>query len=161
MQPVQPPLQPFEQPLKHAVPQPEHLTEQFVLQPDSDPPISSIALATMGLLAMIAAPIIGRVRFAAFLKNSRLDWSSSFFLFFCILFIELKDAYELPNSALIFCFKPGNKKRRGSLFLRAYPCSQALALPLCKDKQRKPAHAERYYIVRRRRLPPRYNDSNE
>ena len=113
MQPVQPPLQPFEQPLKHAVPQPEHLTEQFVLQPDSDPPISSIALATMGLLAMIAAPIIGRVRFAAFLKNSRLDWSSSFFLFFCILFIELKDAYELPNSALIFCFRSGNKKDVG------------------------------------------------
>ena len=53
------------------------------------------------------------------------------------------------------------RKRRGSLFFRAYPYTQALALPLPKDKQRKPAHAERYYIVRRRRLPPRYNDSNE
>ena len=31
------------------------------------------------------------------------------------------------------------------MFLRAYPCSQAFALPLSKDKQRKSAHAEWYY----------------
>ena len=31
----------------------------------------------------------------------------------------------------------GNKKRRGTKFLRAYPNTQALALPLDKDKQRK------------------------
>ena len=43
-------------------------------------------------------------------------------------------------------FKSGNKKGVGSLFLCAYPRSQALALPHRKDKQRKPAHAERYYI---------------
>ena len=67
----------------------------------------------------------------------------------------------LPNSAVNKSIRYGNKKRRGSLFLRAYPCSQALALPRFKDKQRKPAHAEQYYIVRRRHLPPKYNDSNE
>ena len=38
------------------------------------------------------------------------------------------------------------QKRRGSLFLRAYPQVQAFALPPSKDKQRKPAHAELYYI---------------
>ena len=49
----------------------------------------------------------------------------------------------LPNSAVNKSISYyGNKKRRGSLFLRAYPCSQALALPRFKDKQRKPAHAE-------------------
>ncbi len=31
------------------------------------------------------------------------------------------------------------------MFLRAYPYSQALALPHRKDKQRKPAHVEWYY----------------
>ena len=48
----------------------------------------------------------------------------------------------LPNSAFLILLACGNKKRRGSLFLRAYPRSQALALPRFKDKQRKPAHAE-------------------
>ena len=48
----------------------------------------------------------------------------------------------LPNSAFLISLFFGNKKRRGSLFLRAYARSQALALPLLKDKQRKPAHAE-------------------
>ena len=47
-------------------------------------------------------------------------------------------------------FKHNNKyswkqKRRGSIFLRAYPRSQAFALPPSKDKQRKPAHVEWYY----------------
>ena len=40
-------------------------------------------------------------------------------------------------------------KRRGNPFLRAYPYIQAFALPLSKDKQRKPAHAEWYYTIRR------------
>ena len=56
----------------------------------------------------------------------------------------------LPNSAFLISLFFGNKKRRGSLFLRAYPRSQALALPLLKDKQRKPAHAEWHYIIRHR-----------
>ena len=34
----------------------------------------------------------------------------------------------------------------GVYFLRAYLKTQALALPLLKDKQRKPAHAERLYL---------------
>jgi len=41
---------------------------------------------------------MGKAPLAAFLKNSRLDWSSSSFLLFSI-YIGLKDAYELPNSA--------------------------------------------------------------
>jgi len=36
----------------------------------------------------------------------------------------------------------GYEKDVGDKVLRAYPCSQAFALPLDKDKQRKPAHAE-------------------
>ena len=36
------------------------------------------------------------------------------------------------------------QKRRGSNVSRAYPKAQAFALPLHEDKQRKPAHAERY-----------------
>ena len=41
----------------------------------------------------------------------------------------------------------GNKKRRGSkVSLRAYPCSQALALPLDKDKQRKACPRRVIYI---------------
>lgn len=73
----------------------------------------------------------------------------------------------LPNSAFLISLFFGNIKRRGSLFLRAYPRSQALALPLLKDKQRKPAHAEWNYIIRHRhcyqqntliaRNKPRYN----
>ena len=45
---------------------------------------------------------------------------------------------------MIFSYRKilGNKKRRGSLFLRAYPRLQAFALPFLKDKQRKPAHAK-------------------
>ena len=31
------------------------------------------------------------------------------------------------------------------MFLRAHPKVQAFALPLCKDKQRKPAHVGMYY----------------
>ena len=46
-----------------------------------------------------------------------------------------------------------NKKRRGSLFLRAYPCSQAFALPPSKDKQRKPAHAKWNYTLHVRACP--------
>ena len=38
------------------------------------------------------------------------------------------------------------KKKAWELFLRAYPRLQAFALPLLKDKQRKPAHAEQYYM---------------
>lgn len=45
------------------------------------------------------------------------------------------------NNALRF----GNKKDVGVFFFRAYPCSQALALPSPKDKQHKPAHAKRLY----------------
>lgn len=44
------------------------------------------------------------------------------------------------NRQLTIHFK--KQKRRGSLFLRAYPRIQAFALPHRKDKQRKPAHAE-------------------
>lgn len=46
-----------------------------------------------------------------------------------------------PNKALITSYL-WKQKRRGSLFLRAYPSVQAFALPLLKDKQRKPAHAK-------------------
>ena len=49
-----------------------------------------------------------------------------------------------PNKALITSYL-WKQKRRGSLFLRAYPSVQAFALPLLKDKQRKPAHAKWYY----------------
>ena len=47
-------------------------------------------------------PNIGNMAFAAFLKNSLRDWSSSFFTFFFIT-LEVLDAYELPNSAIIIC----------------------------------------------------------
>ena len=49
--------------------------------------------------------------------------------------------HKLPNSALILSLGL-ETKRRGSLFLRAYPYIQTFALPLPKDKQRKPAHAK-------------------
>ena len=38
-------------------------------------------------------------------------------------------------------------KKAWELFFRAYPSSQAFALPLLKDKQHKPAHAEWYYTI--------------
>ena len=71
----------------------------------------SAAFEIKGALANAIAPRIGSAPFAAFLKNSLLDWSSSFFLFF-ITFEVLKDAYELPSSALIL-LKVGNKKDVG------------------------------------------------
>ena len=41
-----------------------------------------------------------------------------------------------------------NKKRRGSLYLRAYPRPQAFALPLCKDKQRsQPTPSDHIYSL--------------
>jgi len=65
-----------------------------------------------GEFASTIAPKMGSAPLAAFLKNSRRDWSSSFFPFFFIT-LEVKDAYELPNSALIICFRSGNKKDVG------------------------------------------------
>ena len=50
-------------------------------------------------------------------------------------------------SVISLILKFGNKKDVGSLFLRAYPRTQAFALPFRKNKQRKPAHAEQYYII--------------
>ena len=40
----------------------------------------------------------------------------------------------------------GNKKGRGSKFLRAYPYLQALALPPLKDKQRKACPRRTIYM---------------
>ena len=51
----------------------------------------------VGTFANTIAPKIGSTPFAAFLKNSLLDWSSSFFLFFFMMFEVLKDAYEAPK----------------------------------------------------------------
>ena len=64
------------------------------------------------------------------------------------------------NVFVVFCFSAshhrhllknsqtyGNKKRRGSkVSLRAYPCSQAFALPPDKDKQRKACPRQVIYI---------------
>jgi hypothetical protein len=45
----------------------------------------SAAFEIIGTLAIIARPKIGNAPLAAFLKNSLLDWSSSFFSFFFIM----------------------------------------------------------------------------
>ncbi|MDE6633824.1 MAG: hypothetical protein K2J96_00995 [Bacteroidaceae bacterium] len=65
-----------------------------------------------GALVSIIAPKMGRALLAAFLKNSLRDWSSALFLLFFIT-LEVKNAYELPNSALIVSFWSGNKKDVG------------------------------------------------
>jgi hypothetical protein len=83
LQPVQPPEQPLEQPLKHDVPQPEHCLSQLLLHPlDGVAALRSCGAALLNT----TAPKMGRAAFAALLKNSRLDWSSSFvFLFSSII----------------------------------------------------------------------------
>lgn len=88
---MHPPLQldvvhPLEHAWKQAVPQPP-THEAQVQAPE--------ALITPGTLASTIAPKIGSAPLAAFLKNSRRDWSSSVFLLLCI--IVRYCAYRLPE----------------------------------------------------------------
>lgn len=55
----------------------------------------SAALTMAGVSAKTMAPRMGNVPLAAFLKNSRRDWSSSLF-FFSFIGIEV-NAYRPPN----------------------------------------------------------------
>ena len=60
---------------------PEHVPAHTLLHPIG---ASVAALIMFGALANATAAKIGSAPFAAFLKNSLLDWSSSFLLFFSI-----------------------------------------------------------------------------
>ena len=68
-----------------------------------------MVLAIMGLLNITVAAKIGRAALAAFLKKSRLDWSSSFF--FCSFILLGIKAYDSQGQRDTY------KKRRGSLTL--------------------------------------------
>ena len=76
-----------------------HLAEQEDSQENSQFSDSlTVERAIMGEFANMIAHRIRSTPFAAFLKNSLLDRSPSFFTFFFIT-LEVKDAYELPKSA--------------------------------------------------------------
>lgn len=66
----------------------EHCARQPVqekVHPDLQSLATSPALANIGMFASAIAPRMGRADFAAFLKNSRRDWSSSFLFCFMIV----------------------------------------------------------------------------
>ena len=64
---------------------------QRLLHPAHEVDDASAALAIIGMLANAIAPKIGKAPLAAFLKNSRRFWSSSLFIFFYMIFFEIKD----------------------------------------------------------------------
>lgn len=92
--------------------EPLHVPLQYPIHAPEQSHCASVALMIAGALVSIIAPKMGRALLAAFLKNSLRDWSSALFLLFFIT-LEVKNAYELPNSALIVSFWSGNKKDVG------------------------------------------------
>ena len=79
-------MHPEEHPCWHDVPQPEHPSLHLLIHvpehvPEHEPkqllvqPVA--ACITLGKLESITAPTTGNAAFAAFLKNSLRDWSSS------------------------------------------------------------------------------------
>lgn len=73
---------------------PEQRPEHVFWQPAAQVQLSD-AFIMLGTLASTIAPRIGRAPLAAFLKNSRRVWSSSFFLLLCIIIWCC--AYRLPE----------------------------------------------------------------
>ena len=106
-------MHPEEHPCWHDVPQPEHPSLHLLVHvlehvPEHEPkqllvqPVAASA-KTEGRLAIITAPTTGNAAFAAFLKNSLRDWSSSFLF---LLDIKLKFLLH-RNSQLCRIFNYG------------------------------------------------------
>ena len=125
--PEQEPAQLFVQPTEQTRPQPPL---QPYVHPKSQPVSSSLSCAEVpktGILASAIAPRIGNAFFAAFLKKSRRDWSSSlpsFLLITTSLYVPI----GLPASARIIAYMYLHKK---SVEVRTCHSSHASRLSHC------------------------------